>query len=137
MLTGSKGSWAQFALICWSNSAEELYFVADLNSTADLYSVADLHFATDCFLLHFFLWTFLAFRSSWWVFGPCFSLGFPLHGLLGRDLLKWASTTLHLSILFCINLILFSHSNHFFPTQNCEYSLSLSPLSLVNFYSFL
>ena len=38
-----------------------------------------------------------------------------------------------LLILFCINLMLSSHSIHIFPTQNCEYSLSLS----VNFYSFL
>ena len=41
--------------------------------------------------------------------------------------------TLLLLILFCINLILFSHSIHIFPTQNCEYSLSLS----VYFCSFL
>ena len=33
--------------------------------------------------------------------------------------------TLLLPILFCINLISFSHSIHIFPTQNCEYSLSL------------
>ena len=35
MLTGSKGSWAQFALICQSHFAEESY------------SVVDLYFATD------------------------------------------------------------------------------------------
>ena len=133
MLTKSKGSSAQFALICRSNSIEELYFVADLYFAADLYSVADLHFAADCFPLHFFLWTFLAFRSSWWVFGPCFSLGFPLHGLSVRDLLKLASTTLHLPILFCINLLSFSHSIHICPTQNCELSLTLS-LSLSPFF---
>ena len=80
MLTGSKGSWAQFSLICRGHSAKELYFATDLKSTADL------RFAVDCFPLHFFLWTFLALRSSWWVFGPCFSLGFPPYGLLGKDL---------------------------------------------------
>ena len=80
MLTGSKGSWAQFSLICRGHSAKELYFATDLKSTADL------RFAVDRFPLHFFLWTFLALRSSWWVFGPCFSLGFPPYGLLGKDL---------------------------------------------------
>ena len=34
--------------------------------------------------------------------------------------------TLLLPILFCINLISFSHSVHIFPIQNYEYSLSLS-----------
>ena len=41
-----------------------------------------------------------------------------------------------LPILFCINLISFSHSIHIFPTQNCEYSVSLS-LSLLSFGEFL
>ena len=31
----------------------------------DLQQNADLHFAIDCLPLHFFLWTFLAFWSSW------------------------------------------------------------------------
>ena len=44
--------------------------------------------------------------------------------------------TLLLPILFCINFISFSHSIHIFPTQNCEYSLSLS-LSLLSFGEFL
>ena len=42
MLTGLKGSWAQFVLICQNHSAEELYFVTDLYSMADLYSAANL-----------------------------------------------------------------------------------------------
>ena len=50
-----------------------------------MYSAANLRFAVDCFHLHLFLWTFLALRSSWWVFGPCFSLGFPPYGPLGMD----------------------------------------------------
>ena len=79
MLTGSKGSWAQFVLICQSHSVGELY------STTDLLSIANLHFAVDRFPLHFFLWTFLALRSSWWVYGPYFSLGFPPYELLGTD----------------------------------------------------
>ena len=54
MLTGSKGSWAQFVFVCQSHSARELYYAADL------YSAADLCFAVDCFHLHLFLWTFLA-----------------------------------------------------------------------------
>ena len=74
MLTGSKGSWAQFVFICRSHSAKELY------SAADLYSTTDLRFAVDCFPLHFFLWTFLTLRSSWYVFGPYFSLSFFPHG---------------------------------------------------------
>ena len=46
--------------------------------------------------------------------------------------------TLFLPILFCINLISFSHSIHIFSIQNCEYSLSLSLYFLsVNFCSFL
>jgi len=79
MLTGSKGSWAQLVFVCRSHSAKELY------------SAADLYFAADPFPLHFFLWTFLALRSSWWVFGPYFSLGFLPHGLLDMDLQNWAS----------------------------------------------
>ena len=70
ILIGSKGFWAQFALICRSHSAEELYFAADL------------YFAANHFPLHFFLWAFLALWSSWWAFGPYFSLGFPPFGLL-------------------------------------------------------
>ena len=66
--------------------------MADLYSAVDLYSTADLRFAVDCFHLHLFLWTFLALRSSLWVFGPCFSLGFPPYGTLGMDSKKWAST---------------------------------------------
>ena len=79
MLIGSKGSWAQFIFICQSHSARELYSAAKLYFTADLYSAADR------FPLHFFLWTSLALWSSWWAFGPCFSLGFPPYGLLGMD----------------------------------------------------
>ena len=60
MLTGSKGSWAQFALICRNHFAKELYFVADLYSAADLYFATNLHSAIDHFPLHFFLWAFLA-----------------------------------------------------------------------------
>ena len=82
ILIGSKGFWAQFALICRSHSAEELYFEADLYFVVDLYSVANLHFVANCFPLHFFIWTFLALWSSWWAFGPYFSLGFPPFGLL-------------------------------------------------------
>ena len=70
MLTGSKESWAQFFFICRSHSTRELY------STTNLYSAANR------FPLHFFLWTFLTLWSSWWAFGPCFSLGFPSYGLL-------------------------------------------------------
>ena len=76
MLIGSKGFWAQFALIYQSHSAEELYSVADLYST------------TNRFPLHFFPWTSRALRSSWWAFKPCFSLVFPPYGLLGTDLQK-------------------------------------------------
>ena len=82
MLTRSNGSWAQFALICRSHSAKKLYSAADLYSAIDLHSATDLHSAAYHFPLHFFLWTFLALRSSWWVFGLCFSLGFPSYGLL-------------------------------------------------------
>ena len=86
MLTGSKGSWAQFLFVCRSHSAKELYYAADL------YSAADLHFAIDCFPLNFFLWTSLALWSSWWAFGPYFSLGFLPRELLDMDLQKLAST---------------------------------------------
>ena len=86
MLTGSKGSWAQFVFVCRSHSAKELYYAADL------YSTADLRFAIDCFPLNFFLWTSLALWSSWWAFGPYFSLGFLPRELLDMDLQKWAST---------------------------------------------
>ena len=79
MLTGSKGSWAQFVFICRSYSARELY------SKAKLYFAVDLYYIADRFLLHFFLWTSLALWSSWWAFGPCFSLGFPPYGLLGTN----------------------------------------------------
>ena len=72
MLTGLKGSWAQFALICRSYSAEELYSATDLYPAADLYSAADLHSTADCFPIHFFIWTFFALRSSSWVFECCF-----------------------------------------------------------------
>ena len=94
MLTGSKGSWAQFIFICRSHStrelysaadlysAEKLYSAADLYSVADLYSAAYLRFVVDYFHLHLFLWTFLALWSSWWVFESCFSLGFLPHGPL-------------------------------------------------------
>ena len=64
MLIGSKGFWAQFDFVYQSHSAKELYSAADLYSATDLYSTADLRFAIDCFPLHFFLWTFLALRSS-------------------------------------------------------------------------
>ena len=64
MSIGSKGSWAQLALICQSHFAEELYSMTDLYSAANLKSVADLHFAVDRYHLHFFLWTFLTLRSS-------------------------------------------------------------------------
>ena len=86
MLTGSKGSWAQFIFICRSHSARELYSTVKLYSAIDLYSAADLCFAVDYFYLHFFLWKFLALWSSWWVFGPCFSLGFLRHEPLGTNL---------------------------------------------------
>ena len=92
MLTRSKGSWAQFIFICRSHFATELY------SATDLYSIADLCFVVDYFYLHFFLWKFLALRSSWWVFRPCFSLGFLPHKPLGTYLQKWASTFSLLSI---------------------------------------
>ena len=46
--------------------------------------------------------------------------------------------TFLLPILFCINLISFSHSIYIFPTQNCEYSFSLfRSLSLSEFLFFL
>ena len=80
MLTGSKGSWAQFVFVCQSHFAEELY------SAVDLYSAADP------FPSHFFLWTSLALWFSWQAFEPCFSLGFPLYGFFDTDLKKWAST---------------------------------------------
>ena len=68
MLTGSRGSWAQFVFICRSHSAKELYSAVDLYST------------TDPFPLHLFLWTSLPLWSSWQAFEPCFSLGFLPHG---------------------------------------------------------
>ena len=43
MLTGSKGSWAQFVFVCRSHSARKLYYAADL------YSAVDLHFAIDLY----------------------------------------------------------------------------------------
>ena len=79
ILTGSKGSWAQFVFICRNHSTGELYSMAKLYSTIDLYSIADR------FPLHFFLWTSLALWSSWWAFRPYFSLGFPPYGPLGMD----------------------------------------------------
>ena len=91
MLTSSKGSQVQFILICQSHSTEELYFTVDLYSTTDMYSAADLRFAVDCSPQHFFLWIFLALQSSWWIFGPCFSLGFLPHGFLDMDSQNWAS----------------------------------------------
>ena len=45
--------------------------------------------------------------------------------------------TLLLPILFCINLISFSHSIHIFPIQNCEYSFSFSVLYFGEFLFFL
>ena len=61
-------------------------------SSVFLGGLSALRFVVDCFHLHLFLWTFLALRSSWWIFQPCFSLGFLPHGLLDMDLQKWAST---------------------------------------------
>ena len=94
MLTGSKGSWAQFVFICRSHSARELYSAAKLYSVTKLYSAINLYSAANHFPLHFFLWTSLALWSSWWAFRPCFSLGFLAHGLLDMDLQKWVSTPL-------------------------------------------
>ena len=96
MLIGSKGSWAQFALIFRSHYAKKLYFAVDL------YYVADLHSAANRFPLHFFLWTFLALRSSWWVFRPCFSLGFPSYGLLSLAS-YWAFFLMDFWIRICKN----------------------------------
>ena len=48
--------------------------------------------STFCSRSAFFLWTFLALRSSWWAFGPWFLLGFLPHGILDMDSQKWAST---------------------------------------------
>ena len=48
--------------------------------------------STFCSRSVFFLWTFLALRSSWWAFGPWFLLGFLPHGILDMDSQKWAST---------------------------------------------
>ena len=42
MLTGSKGSWAQFVFVCQSHSAKELYYAVDLYSVADLRFVIDI-----------------------------------------------------------------------------------------------
>ena len=50
------------------------------------------------------LTSFLFLWSSWWVFRPCFLLGFPSHGLLGMSLQKWASTFNPLSIWVFIQL---------------------------------
>ena len=77
ILTGLKGSWAQFVFICWNHSAGKFYFAAKL------YFAADLYFIVNNFPFHFFLWTSLALWSSWRAFRPCFSLGFPPYGLLG------------------------------------------------------
>ena len=86
MLTGSKGSWAQFVFVHQSHPTKKLY------SAANLYSKADLYSAVDPFPLHFFLWTSLTLWSSWQAFGPCLSLSFPPYGFLDTDLQKWAST---------------------------------------------
>ena len=43
MLTGSKGSWAQFVFVYRSHSARELYYALDQ------YSAADLRFAIDLY----------------------------------------------------------------------------------------
>ena len=99
MLTRSKGSCAQFTFIYRSHSARELYSAAKLYFTADLYS------ATDRFPLHFFLWTSLALWSSWWAFGPCFSLGFLPHRPLGIDLQKWASTSPEAQLIELITIL--------------------------------
>ena len=90
MLTGSKGSWAQFFFICQSLSTRELYSVANLYSVADRFS------------LHFFLWTFLALWSSWCAFRPCFSLGFPSYGLLSL-VSYWAFFLMGFWIQICKN----------------------------------
>ena len=124
MLTGSKGSWTQFVFICWSHSVEELYSAANLHSVANLYS------ASDRFSLHLFLWTFLALWSSWWAFGPYFSLDFPLYGLLSLAS-YWAFFLMgfwvqicknghqQLSIKYCASLNWFVWiSNNYFSTQN-------------------
>ena len=99
MLTGLKGSCAQFIFICRSHSARELY------SAAKLYSVVDLYSAADRFPLHFFLWTSLTLWSSWWAFGPCFSLGFLPHGPFGTNLQKWASTSPEAQLTVLITIL--------------------------------
>ena len=43
MLTGSKGSWAQFVFVYRSHSARELYYAIDL------YSAVDLRFAINLY----------------------------------------------------------------------------------------
>ena len=126
ILTGSKGSWVQFIFICRSHSTRELYsvvklyFAIKLYSAADLYSATDLCFVVDYFYLHFFLWKFLALRSSWWVFGPCFSLGFLPHESLGTDLQKWTSTHIH-TINASYKMLTSSDFDDFPPaTLNCS-----------------
>ena len=118
VLTRSKGSWAQFIFICRNHSARELYSTADLYSAEELYSAADLcsvadlysavylHFAVDCFHLHLFLWTFLTLWSPWWVFGPCFSLGFLPYGLLDIVFAKMGINNGQKKILINANILI-------------------------------
>ena len=119
MLTGSKGSWAQFIFICRSHSARGLYSMVKLYFGVDLYSTADLCFAVDYFYLHFFLWKFLALQSSWWVFGSCFSLGFLPHEPLGTDLQKWASTLINNAMVLSQRKTLFAMTT---PLINTHFS---------------
>ena len=65
MLTGSKGSWAQFIFICQSHSARELYFTTDLR-------FAMIALPCTSFFGPFLLFSLLG--------GSCFSLGFLPHG---------------------------------------------------------
>jgi len=118
MLTGSKGSWTQFVFICRSHYVEELY------STANLHSVANFYSGSDRFPLHFFFWTFLALWSSWWAFGPCFSLGFPLYGLLSLAS-YWAFFLMGFWVQICKN----GHQQYFIEYECNDLMLKLITLN--------
>ena len=58
--------------------------------------------ASSAFHLHLFLWTFLALRSSWWVFGALLFIGFFSVWAFGHGFKKWATTPLKWLVLLLI-----------------------------------
>ena len=86
-----------------------------------LYRYTSLHFFIICLFFYFYTYCYTSSNLSLSL------LPFYLYTILPLYFLPlFYNLPLLLPILFCINLISFSHSIYIFPTQNCEYSLSLS-----------